>query len=141
MFVCFRMDRSSPATNLDNSPIDVESTNDYKSPISVDSPPPMNLRTERSENTNRILPENPIPLRLGSTDPIRLENTIRVGATTQLTQPLRIRVNSPSRLNMTQPSPHTNIQIATSQHGGIVRIAPQSPAPQLHRPFSPARLS
>lgn len=124
----YRLDRNSPATNLDNSPIDVESTTDYKSPIRVDSPPPMNLRVgERNEvNSLRIQPENPIPLRLGSG--------------TQLTQPLRIRVNSPSRL-MCQPSPHTSLPIGGPPHGGIVRIAPPSPAPQLHRPFSPSKLT
>lgn len=115
----YRLDRGSPA-NIDNSPIDVESTTDYKSPISVDSPPPMNLRVG-DRNDGRVLPENPIPVRLGSLP--------------QVTQPLRIRVNSPSRLM----SPHTHLHLGAPQHGGIVRIAPPSPAPQIHRPYSPAR--
>lgn len=127
----YRLDRNSPVINLDNSPIDVETTSVYKSPIRVDSSPlhspPINLRiTERpSENQLRIQPENPIPIRLGSSP--------------QLTTPLRIRVNSPGRL-MCPPSPHTNLPLG---HGGIVRIAPPSPvAPQnLHRPFSPPRLT
>lgn len=125
--------------NIDNSPIDVESTNEYKSPIRVDSPPPMNLRvTDRPDITRsqverpditrcqaerpdigRVQPENPIPIRLGTSP--------------QLTQPLRIRVNSPSRMI----SPHTNLL----GQQGIVRIAPPSPPTQLHRPFSPARLT
>lgn len=125
----YRIDRNSPRTNLNNSPIDVESTNDYKSPISVDSPPPMNLRVgERTEVSLRVQdnPINPIPIRLGSSP--------------QLTQPLRIRVNSPSRL-MCQQTPHTSLPLGTVPHGGIVRIAPPSPAPLLHRPFSPTKLT
>lgn len=137
----YRLDRNSPNTNtnLDNSPIDVETTSVYKnSPIRVDSSPPlhhsppMNLRvSERhSETMNpiRIHPENPIPIRLGSS--------------AQLTAPLRIRVNSPSRL-MCPSSPQTNLQIGAPPHGGIVRIVPPSPPPPqtLHRPFSPPRLT
>ncbi|KAF2894029.1 hypothetical protein ILUMI_12145 [Ignelater luminosus] len=141
----FRLDRNAP-NNLrmavSESPINVDSSTDFRSnknsPIRVDmdnSPPqtslqhspPINLRVNPQDSLGlRIHPETPMPLRLGATTP------------------LRIQVTMPSKMTTT-PSPQTSLHMGETPHGigGIVRIAPPSPAnpPPLHRPFSPPRLT
>lgn len=89
-----------------------------ESPIRVDSPPP--------QQTTLTQPSPPPSMALN----------MRLGE--QLTTPLRIQVASPGKLVEQQTSLH---HLPT--HGGIVRIAPppgQQPL-QLHRPFSPPRLT
>lgn len=154
----FRLDRQSPmtATNTrlddgDTSPIDVESTAsvyrlDKSSPIRLDHSPVRTSLHHHSPPMNLRIADN--PMHLGDTLPLRIqpENPIpiRLGSSPQLTTPLRIRVNSPSRLaGNVSPQTQTNLSsMGAPPHGGIVRIAPPSPAPQvLHRPFSPPRLT
>lgn len=136
----YRLERGSPPnsnTRLDNgrdSPIDVESTG-YGKNSPIHHSPPMNLRI--SDNPLHLPSTGELPLRIQPENPI----PIRLGTSPQLTTPLRIRVNSPSRLG-TNVSSQTNLGLVVPPHGGIVRIAPPSPAPQtLHRPFSPPRLT
>lgn len=92
-----------------------------ESPIRVDSPP--------LQQTTLTQPSPPLALNM------------RLGE--QLTTPLRIQVASPGKLVEQQQQLHQT-SLHVPPHGGIVRIAPphqgQQPL-QLHRPFSPPRLT
>ncbi|KAK9879226.1 hypothetical protein WA026_004072 [Henosepilachna vigintioctopunctata] len=133
--------------NHNESPLNVDTT-DNTSPVRTDaspsqttlhSPPPLNLRIPDSDpvssENGMVKIENPLPLRLSAPLPL---NT-----TPHLSTPLRIHVSTSSRV-LHSPSPiNTHLGLRT-MHGGIVRIAPPSPScvpPNLHRPFSPARLT
>ncbi|XP_066262731.1 homeobox protein SIX3-like [Euwallacea similis] len=125
--------------SANESPIDVDSNNDYgsevrdnHSPVRLDrsppqtsldhSPPPMNLSGLRPPPHSESLKiETPLPLRL----------------TPQVTSPLRVQISSHG--NRMLGAPHL-----MNHHPGIVRIAPQntqSNGPVLHRPYSPPRLT
>lgn len=96
------------------------------SPIRVDSPSP--------QQTTLTQQPSPPPLALN----------MRLGE--QLTTPLRIQVASPGKLvEHHHLNHHHQTSLHVPPHGGIVRIAPphgQHHQPlQLHRPFSPPRLT
>lgn len=141
----FRLDRNL-SNNLrlavSESPINVDSNTDFRSnkssPIRVDldsSPPQTSLQHSPPMNL-RVNPSDSLGLHIHHETPLGL----RLGATT----PLRIQVSLPSKITTSQ-SPQTNLHMSDNSHGigGIVRIAPPSPAnpPPLHRPFSPPRLT
>lgn len=122
----YKGDKDSPTIRVDNSPPQT----------SLQHSPPMNLRISDNLRSglidnSRIQPETPLPLRLGSAS--------------QFTTPLRIHVNNP-RIDTTstqQTTQQTTLHLNPPTHGGIVRIAPQSPnnLPPLHRPFSPDKMT
>ncbi|KAL3279409.1 hypothetical protein HHI36_016920 [Cryptolaemus montrouzieri] len=133
------------------SPIDVDSNNEKpSSPLRADnsppqtnlqhSPPPINLRLPDSlrlaAESGGIKIETPLALRLGT--PHQINST-----SPQLSNPLRIHVGNPNKIS-SPPSPHNTNIVLPQMHGGIMRIAPPSPSnapPNLHRPFSPPRLT
>lgn len=123
-------DKDSPTLRVDNSP----------SHTNLQHSPPMNLRISDHlrgnsgvliDNNHRMQPETPLPLRLGSL--------------TQFTTPLRIHVNNNQTMSTTSTTnaQQTSLHLNPATHGGIVRIAPQSPnnLPLLHRPFSPDKMT
>lgn len=126
------------------SPIDVDS-NKTPSPVRVDvdsppppsslrqSPPPMNLimpdsiRMTQDNGSGRL--EAPMPLRLGAPHQIPSDHQLRI----QVSSPNKISMNSAQNTFLSMPQ----------FNGGIVRISPSTNNnPQnLHRPFSPSRLT
>lgn len=126
---------------LTESPIDVDSNNEYSrqekssSPIRVDNSPTPQTTLQHSPHMNLRIADN---LRAPDNTKIETPLPLRLGPH-QLTAPLRIQVSSPNRMGLL-PSQHTTL--GGTPHGGIVRIAPQSPSNNPpFRPFSPPRLT
>lgn len=112
-----RMSENSPPIGTHSPPISLTTSSTHHLPVTpqVLRPQPHlppNLTTSNGGSPTGLLPTTPSQL-----------------------SPLRIRVNSPNRLNAEITA---QTQTHTLSGGGIVRIMPQNGPTILHRPFSPS---
>lgn len=100
-------------------------------------PTPPHFRFGSYSTPRKSPPEETVPR---AESPIRVDSPPPQQTTLTQPSPLNMRLGEPLRIQVASPGHQTSLHLPP--HGGIVRIAAPGQQPlQLHRPFSPPRLT